>query len=171
MEMQTAGGKPANPTFSDCAVRPLRTFALIYGEDPLRGRPLRGNAHLIFNVAFEDARTVAADYGQKCFLFGKVRSDGPTSAAWYRSGGKGGSLSHAPAYLQIEKSACTAAQREAARFLQSLLAELQKDQNAARSVIRPIWSAGELEGSLEEIGSFLSRAMHRRTARERHETE
>ena len=118
----------------------------------------------IFNLTIDDAKTIARNYGQESFFFGKCSTDSNgepiTHIAYYKS------TNHCVTYRLVEITDKVTLESEAEDFFSKFGFKYRINMQEFGDKITPVVNEQEFEESFE-MPTFMSRAMHRKSSFER----
>ena len=127
---------------------------------PLKGRYGNSeNSFIIFNITLADSKVIARDYGQESFFFGKVNPNENATIGYYET--KNACIT----YELVEVNNKIADMTDAEDFFSKFGFKYQFLFKSFGAAVEPVMDNDEFEDSLNENGTFISRASHRRRSR------
>lgn len=113
------------------------------------------NTFCIFNIAYEDAKILARDFGQESFFFAKVYSD-HSEIAYYETS------NCCVSYKLIEITKTVTFEEDAEDFFSKFGFKYRINMNYFGDNVEPIINNGDFEESINPNRSFTSRSIYRR---------
>lgn len=115
------------------------------------------HSFIIFNCTLNDAKTIAGDYGQESFFFGKVHNDG-ADIAYYMT------KNACKTYELIDTSKTVTYEDDATDFFSKYGFKFRINMSEFGDDVPKVENTDEFEESLDDNRTFMSRATHRRSA-------
>ena len=121
------------------------------------------NSLLIFNLALADAKSIARDFGQESFFWGKVSNDEntPSTIGYYET------TNHGITYKLKEVSNTIYDETDAESYFSKFGIKFRIGMRQFSDIVPEITDTEEFEESLKEDSTYMSRARHRRRAYEK----
>lgn len=122
--------------------------------------PLKGHygnsekSYIIFNLALNDAKTLARNYKQESFFFGKASTDGSTIGYFITH-------NNGDTYEEVEQSRTITYENEAEDFFSKFGFKFRINMREFGDIVPEITDPVNFEESLNEDRTFMSRARYR----------